>query len=306
MTSIRVKTFQKTRISQSKKLNRWWIAGGILALSVVIAGIIFASSPPSTEAPEAKRILEVQARMPFQIIIPAYMPNDFDRGNVGIDVSGAGPGGEPMAQLTYATRSGASLFVKEWVPVNPDKEILNGSRPVQTRWGKGWMLTQPSLVALWVDVGPMRVSLYTQDLNMLSREDVLQMGDTLGPPSNDQVFSFSVDKPTVKDVLPPPPVEIQPNAQGVQEVTLVITPGGYTPLRFALKKGVPARLIFRQLGAVGCGNELIFPADPQNPSELRLKSANDQQVLEWTPQVTGEFKFVCSHDMYRGIMTVHE
>jgi len=60
------------------------------------------------------------------------------------------------------------------------------------------------------------------------------------------------------------------------------------------------------LGQVGCGNELIFPANPSSPSELRLKSPQDKQVLEFTPQQAGEFQFQCSHQMYRGIMTVKD
>ena len=67
------------------------------------------------------------------------------------------------------------------------------------------------------------------------------------------------------------------NAQGVQELTLVVTPGGYTPLRFAVKKGVPVKLTFRQLGQVGCGNDLpIFPADRPSPSSLTLASRAGQ------------------------------
>jgi len=86
----------------------------------------------------------------------------------------------------------------------------------------------------------------------------------------------------------------------------VVTPGGYSPLRFSVKKGVPVRLIFRQLGQVGCGNELIFPTSPSNSVSVKLKSQDDQQVIEFTPQQTGEFQFYCSHQMYRGVMTVHD
>ena len=36
---------------------------------------------------------------------------------------------------------------------------------------------------------------------------------------------------------------------------LVVSPGGYNPVHFAVKKDLPVRLIFTQLGDVGCGNE---------------------------------------------------
>jgi plastocyanin domain-containing protein len=132
------------------------------------------------------------------------------------------------------------------------------------------------------------------------------MADTLGPASNRQVFSFVVDKPVVKELPPPPPFEVPLNEQGVQEFTLIITPGGYSPIRFAVRKGIPVKMTFRQLGQVGCGNTLIFPSDPTNLVSLALASESDQQVLEFTPQHTGTFEFHCSHVMYRGLMTVRE
>ena len=287
----------------------WLWLGGLLVLGLFAMGIwlIAGSKPVSAEAPEANKILSVQAHMPFQILIPAYLPGEFDRAGVDVKVDGTGPGGEPMVQLTYRTGGGATLFVREWVPVNPDMEILAASRPIQTKWGRGWLLSQgQSLAAVWVDVGPLRTAIYSHNLNVLTKEQILGMAESLGPASNRQVFTFVVEKPVIKEMAPSPPMEIKINDQGVQELTLVVTPGGYSPLRFAVKKGIPVRMTFRQLGQVGCGNELIFPANPSSPSELRLKSPQDKQVLEFTPQQAGEFQFQCSHQMYRGIMTVKE
>ncbi len=66
------------------------------------------------------------------------------------------------------------------------------------------------------------------------------------------------------------------------------------------------RVKFSQLGEVGCGNELIFPSDPQNLSALRLKNPQDEQTLEFTPKKAGEFQFYCGHRMFRGLLTVQE
>jgi len=289
--------------------RRWLVLGACLAIALLAVGAwrVSSSPPPMRDAPEADRILAVQANMPFQILIPAYLPASFDRAGVEIKVAESGPGGEPMTQLAYHTRQGATVFVREWVPMNPDMEILAGSRPIQTRWGKGWLLTQGnSLVAAWVDIGPLRVSVYTHNLDVLPKEHLVKVAETMGPASNQQVFTFVVEPPRVTNLPPPPPFEVKTNEEGVQELTLVVTPGGYSPLRFAVKKGVPVRLVFRMLGQVGCGNELIFPADPQNPSALTLQSESDKQVLEFTPQYVGQFEFHCSHYMYRGIMTVRE
>ncbi len=290
--------------------HRKWLALGIgLVVVGLAAGIWWMSStpPPSTEAPEAEKIFAVQANMPFQILIPAYLPADFDRAGVEISVNQSGPGGEPMTQLAYHSRNGATVFVREWVPVNPDMEILAGSRPIETKWGQGWLLTQgTSLAAAWVDIGPLRISIYTHNLDVLPKEYLVKAAETMGPASNQQVFSFVAEPPKVTNMPPPAPFEVKTNAQGVQELTLVVTPGGYSPLRFAVKQGVPVRLVFRMLGQVGCGNELIFPADPKNPSAITLQSESDEQVLEFTPQSVGQFEFHCSHYMYRGIMTVRQ
>lgn len=260
-----------------------------------------------TEAPEAQKVLDVQAKMPFQILIPAYLPKAFNRAEMEIDVNQLGPGGEPMVLLTYHSRKGDTLYVREWVPVNPELEVLAASRPIETKWGNGWFLRQgEGLQAIWVDIGPLRASIYTPDQETVPSEHLLAIADEMGPASNRQVFNFVVDPPELREVEPPPPVEIPINDEGVQEVDLIVTPGGYSPLRFSVRVGVPVRLTFRQLGEVGCGNELIFPADPENPSAVYLESESDKGILEFTPQSVGEFMFYCSHQMYRGIMTVRE
>jgi len=252
-------------------------------------------------------VLDVQATMPFQILISAYMPKDFDRANVEIDVNQSGPGGEPMVQLTYRTRKGAALYVREWVPVNPGMEVLAASRPIETKWGKGWLLRQgEDLAAIWVDIGPLRASIYTRDQTAVPVENLLAIADNMGPASNRVVFNFVVDPPQVKEIPPPPPVEAPINAEGVQEVDLIVTPGGYSPLRFSVKQGVPVRLTFRQLGEVGCGNELILPTGDGQTASLRLDSPADRKVLDFTPQQLGQYQFFCSHTMYRGVMTVRE
>lgn len=289
--------------------RKWLVLGAFAASALLLLGAWQLTSTPATaqEAPEAGKVLAVQAEMPFQILIPAYLPKDFDRAGVDINVSESGPGGEPMVQLIYRTKKGLTVYLREWVPVNPGMEILASSRPIETKWGRGWLLKHgEALGTIWVNVGPMRVSLFTPSVKLLSAEDLLAMAESLGPASNRQVFSFVVNKSAVREAAPPPPVEIGINEQGVQEFTLVVTPGGYDPLRFSVKKGVPVKMTFRQLGQVGCGAELIFPAYPGNPSALTLTSEQDEEVLEFTPQQAGEFQFHCSHLMYRGIMYVRE
>lgn len=288
----------------------WLLLAALCTLCLLAAAILLqiASRRAPREAPEADRILSAQASMPFQILIPAYMPEAFQRAGARIQVNLSGPGGEPMVEIAYYGKTGEALFIRQWVPVHPDLEILAKSRPIQTKWGKGWLLAPPNLdvLAIWADVGPLRVAIMTRSTDVLSQEQLLYMADTLGPASNRQVFSFIVERPQVRGIEPAPPFEVKPNEQGVQELTLVITPGGYTPLRFAVRKGMPVRLNFRQLGQVGCGNVLVIPTASGSTSTLMLNSQSDSRTLEFTPAEAGEFTFRCGHDMYRGIMLVRE
>jgi hypothetical protein len=209
-----------------------------------------------------------------------------------------------MVELVYTTEEGATVTLQEWVPVHPGKEILANSRPIVTKWGRAWLLYQEdALAAIWADVGPTRVSVFTTDLHLVDTEHLLSVANTLGPASNKQVFSFDAAPTKVKEVAPPKPFKV-PVKEGVQTLTLVVTPGGYSPLRFSVRKDMPVKLTFRQLGQVGCGNELVFPSDPTSPSSLRLETPTDEEVLEFTPRTLGTFEFHCAHQMYRGLMTV--
>jgi len=293
------------------KINRRWLyaAGILLGISLLLGGwvVLRARASKPAEAPEAQKVLDEQVDMPFQILIPAYLPKAIDRANMQIKVDQSGPGGEPMVELTYRTRKGEPLFIREWVPVNPDMEIMATSRPIETKWGQGWLLNQAGgLLVIWIDIGPLRTALMSPNMELLPEEQLLAVADTMGPASNRQVFNFIVNPPEIRQVAPPPPVEIPTSAEGLQEVDLIVTPGGYSPLRFAVKKGVPVRLTFRSLGEVGCGNELNFPTGSGGMSSLSLNSPTDQQVLEFIPQESGDFEFFCGHLMYRGVMTVHE
>jgi hypothetical protein len=104
----------------------------------------------------------------------------------------------------------------------------------------------------------------------------------------------------------PPAEEIPVNAEGVQEVMLVVSRSGYTPLHFAVKAGIPVRLTFRQLGYVPGGNELFVRWGARQETYLILTSPTDKKVLDFTPQEPGEYRFSCPHDWYEGVMTVRE
>ena len=283
---------------------------GVVTIAITLAAVgcgLSEDEPALAEAPEADAVLAVQQHLPFQILIPLYLPKGFDRSTVNIRVDEGGPSGEPLVELAYRMRRGQTVNIRQWVPVNPELETLAGSKPIETKWGKGWMLTQArGIIALWVDIGPLRVSIYSHDQDVLTREKIFQIAETMGPASRRQVFTFEVPKPEIREIPPPPPFEPEINEDGVQEFTLTITPGGYSPIRINVKRDIPVKLHFRALGQVGCGNTLILPIGGASAQSVTLESEQDEKIIEFTPQQTGEFTFFCGHYMYRGILTIVE
>jgi plastocyanin domain-containing protein len=136
----------------------------------------------------------------------------------------------------------------------------------------------------------------------MTSEEARAVLDTMGPAVNRQVYTSLKQVPVSFSVSPA--VEIPLNADGVQEVTLVVTPNGYNPEHFSVRKGILVRLTFRQLREVGCGAELIIQWGEGKNALLTLASAGDSQTIEFTPGETGDFRFNCAHLYYRGIMTV--
>jgi hypothetical protein len=115
----------------------------------------------------------------------------------------------------------------------------------------------------------------------------------------------SWDREITQQALPPAEV-IPVNAEGIQEVVLVISRSGYTPTHFSVKEGTPVRIIFRQLGYVPGGNILLVRWGSQLEKYLTLESLTDTKVLDFTPGEPGDFRFNCPHYWYEGVMTVTE
>jgi hypothetical protein len=302
---------RETHTALKRKRKLWIIGSSILALVIILSSVTyFLNRPKYTDAPEAQRILAAQANLDFGILIPGYLPSGFDRKNVDIKVVPTGPSGQPSVELTYQGtgwgKGGSAIYVTQWIPTNPDLEVLNGSLPIDTRWGKGYLYVPSgnNLGTLWVDVGPLRVSISTNKISVMKQEDLLRAANNLGLASDLQVFQFENQPLAITAAQPAPPFQVQTNDQGVQELNLTITPGGYSPMRFAIKNNVPVKIVFRQLGQVGCGNVMVFPVAPDNLVALTLKSLTDVQTVEFTPRNAGIFQFNCTNNHFRGIMTV--
>jgi len=121
----------------------------------------------------------------------------------------------------------------------------------------------------------------------LSRKLVL-VGNTLAWFRN-QAFTYTAELLQIIDVQPPPPQEVPVNSEGVQELNLTITPGGFVPIRFEVQKGIPSNQ-FRALGEVGCGNTIMVPTEGLNYAALEVTKA-DVRHYNLTPDEAGQFKF---------------
>jgi hypothetical protein len=266
----------------------------------MIGFLLLRNRPPELqEAPEAESVLKAQLEMPFQVLIPAYLPTVFVREKVKVNIDKTGPYGEPMIELIYTTRRGDSLTFYEWLP---DEQTTNESRP----YCKCMCVSRTTcnFEELGMSIGSLRVLAKVSKPNIVTSEEARTIIDTLGPAVNRQIYSSLKQVPVTFSV--PPAVDISLNTDGVQELTLVVTPNGYSPVHFAVQKGIPVTLTFRQIGQVGCGNQLIFQSGDGKTSILTLASANDIQTLEFTPTEAGDFRFNCPHLIYRGVMTVKE
>ena len=290
----------------TKKSNHlWkWLLAGVLFLLALLFGAYFgwrAIFAAPREAPEAERVLSAQAGLPFQVLIPAYLPKNFNREKMEVNTGQPGPQGEAMIQLVYKTRGGNSLTISEWLPDDQGSgQVAAHVMHCLCTCMSG--AEQCNMTGMELTVGQVHVKVEFSAPNILTYNEFQFVLETLGPAANSQVYSSLEDVPLSFSV--PPPVEIPVNADGVQELILVVSPQGYSPVHFSVKKDVPVRLIFRQLGEVGCGNELIFEWGARKSATLVLPSQADEQILEFTPGEAGEFRFNCPHLIYRGVMTV--
>ncbi len=280
---------------------RYMLWGGItiVIVCILIPGFIWLKnkSAEPREAPETDLVLNAQIQMPFQVLIPAYLPKFFVREKIEITTDELGPNGEPMVQLVYPTSGGDTLTLLEWQPDPQDTAA-------QKAYCKCMCLSSTACnpVEMGFMSGSLRLLAKISGPNILKYEEAQLILETLGPAVNRQVYSSIKEVPVSFTV--PDAVNISINDAGVQEVTLVVTPQGYSPVHFAVQQGIPVKLIFRQIGQVGCGNQLIFQWSRGKSTTLNLDTAGDLQTLEFTPRETGDFPFSCPHLIYRGVMTV--
>jgi hypothetical protein len=287
-------------------LRIWFATAALIITMLLVAGWawprMFATGP--VEAPEVEAVLQAQAELPFQILIPAYLPQGFKRQEVRIFTGEPGPQGQAMAQLVYTHPLSVTLTIYEWIPGSeaagdPANSPASGVNRCRCLCSGGNFCSANRLM---VDNGPLRISAETSDPTLLSREHVQVILTTLSPAGGLLTYSTLQDVPAASNL--PPAEEAPVNDEGVQELVLVVSPNGYTPVHFSVKKDIPVRLVFRVLGEVGCGNEVTFQWGAQEQETLVLSGSGDSKTLEFTPRETGQYLFHCPHYIYQGVMSV--
>lgn len=284
---------------------------------------IFRTDRPKP-APEADRILQTQAALPFQPLIPAFLPTQFNRAEVEILTDKPGPKGEIMLQLVYTTDDNQTLTLSEYIPqgqiVNnakvTDQSLTQAYFPLLSNLStgagmQGCMCRQQSQSTYTestftnsavIDLGPLHVTADRSSSQFVTDEQLLVVLNTLSPAADLVTYTTLQNMPLTVSL--PDAVEVPLNNEGVQDLVLIVTPQGYSPAHFSVRKDLPVRITFRQLGEVYCGNELILRWDSGKQAVLVLQSQNDKETVDFTPEQSGDYQFNCPYLHYIGVMTI--
>jgi len=74
-----------------------------------------------------------------------------------------------------------------------------------------------------------------------------------------------------------------------------VTPKGYSPNTLTVKSGVPVKWVIDGSGMTGCTSEILLPAFG---IDRQLKRG--ENIIEFTPKVSGTYKFSCGMQMVWG------
>lgn len=114
----------------------------------------------------------------------------------------------------------------------------------------------------------------------------------------------TIDQQTTVQETEPAPETDATRAElrdGTQEVRIYVRNEGYSPSNIELQEGVPARLIFVQEGTSRCAEQVQIPAFGVERTDL---PEGQETVVEFTPDESGRFTFICGMDMLEGTIVV--
>jgi plastocyanin domain-containing protein len=92
---------------------------------------------------------------------------------------------------------------------------------------------------------------------------------------------------------------VAPVENGVQVIDMTVNYDGYSPNSFTVRKGIPVKWIIQGVNVFGCQAYFVAPS-------LGIQKVIDpgENIIEFTPQVSGPINFSCGMGMYRGQISV--
>jgi plastocyanin domain-containing protein len=87
-----------------------------------------------------------------------------------------------------------------------------------------------------------------------------------------------------------------------QPIRIEVSSSGYTPKTIGVTVGQKVALEFHRTDGDNCGEKLVFP-DLGIERDLPV---GEKVVVEVIPEKSGEFKFTCGMDMFRGKLIVSQ
>lgn len=103
------------------------------------------------------------------------------------------------------------------------------------------------------------------------------------------------------DTVTAPTVDVVADSSG-KPIRIEVASNGYNPKNIGVKKGQKVALEFHRADGDNCGEKLVFP-------ELKIEKdlpVGEKVLVEITPTKTGDLKFTCGMDMFRGKLIVSE
>jgi hypothetical protein len=240
---------KKKRILDLKPRHWFWLVGWLILAGSLIPfySLLAGDASQQREAPETDRIISAQSNLPFQALFPAYLPEGFNRSRMQVITNRPGPAGEAMIQLVYSTWWGDTLTVREWLSAGQGKAGQASALPSSMAGGVECTCicrsrTECSMVEAAKVIDGVRVVVSISKPDLITRSQYLLILDAMEPAASRRIYTSQEEIPSTFSL--PLAEEVPINSAGIQEVTLVVSANGYSPLHFAVKKGVPVRLIF--------------------------------------------------------------
>jgi len=124
-------------------------------------------------------------------------------------------------------------------------------------------------------------------INLSNGYQLLQVSASGWPQDRPSENKLNTEKPVAQ------------NDANVQIVKMTESSRGYMPDEFTIKKDIPVRWIIDAKAPYSCASALIIPS-----LKIQKQLRAGENIIEFTPQKTGDLPFSCSMGMYTGVFHV--